>query len=171
MKKTILLSAVVIALFLWPLCAQAAIVYEVIDLGTLGGPGSAALSINDAGQIVGEADDHATLFDSTGAGNNIDLGALGGDSSSAYSINNAGQIVGWAMHDQWHGRATLFDPIRAGNNIDLGTLGGDQLEAIRVGPSPSTRLARSWGQRITNTGLSGSAPPCLIPQVPATTST
>jgi hypothetical protein len=42
---------------------------------------SMALSINDAGQIVGsvvnkEGWDRATLFDPTGAGNNIDLNTL-----------------------------------------------------------------------------------------------
>jgi hypothetical protein len=73
------LRAVFLIVLVWilhggvPICTQAAIVYEVIDLGTLGGPGSAALSINDPGQIIGEADERATLFDQTGAGNNIKL--------------------------------------------------------------------------------------------------
>lgn len=40
-----------------PVCAQAEVTYEVIDIGTLNGRASAALSINDAGQIVGEADE------------------------------------------------------------------------------------------------------------------
>jgi len=143
MRRRILVLAAVFA-FLWPACAQAAIVYEVIDLGTLGGDESLAYCINDAGQIVGEAmnnkgDSHATLFDPTGAGNNLDLGTLGGrDSwawsindvgqivgyqySSAISINNAGQIVGEAEDTEGNYRATLFDPTGAGNNIDLNIL-------------------------------------------------
>ncbi|MBN2270528.1 MAG: hypothetical protein JXN61_07940 [Sedimentisphaerales bacterium] len=90
---------------------------------------SEARSINNLGQIVGEASYwdytiHATLFDPTGAGNNIDLGTLGvlGD-SRAMSINNHGQIVGYAAieGDPWF-HAVLFDPTGGRNNIDLNTL-------------------------------------------------
>ncbi len=90
-------------------------------------PESYAFSINDNGQIVGVASGitepyRATLFDSTGGGNNIDLGTLGGTRSWAYSINNRGQIVGWAEDSLGNNRATLFDPSGGGNNIDLNTL-------------------------------------------------
>jgi len=130
MKKTILLSAIVVA-FLCPAGLQAKIAYKVIDLGTLGGDSSQALSINNASQIVGwasssQAWERAALFDPTGAGKNIDLGTLAGyQESQAHSINDAGQIIGWA-EIRWGGwrRATLFDPTGAGDNVDLGTLGG-----------------------------------------------
>jgi probable HAF family extracellular repeat protein len=127
MRRQILVLATVWA-FLCPAGLQAKIAYKVIDLGTLGGyQYSSASSINDAGQIVGEAfnsedDSHAALFDPTGAGNNIDLGTLGGGRSEAYSINDAGQIVGRAQNSQGDWRATLFDPTGAGKNIDLNTL-------------------------------------------------
>lgn len=112
-----------------------------IDLGTLGGETSAAVSTNDNGQIVGRASiapnpdhdsywlEHATLFDPNGAANNIDLGTLdefGG--SVAASINNKGQIVGQAWEWQvWYDygknfRAVLFNPTGAGNNTDLNSL-------------------------------------------------
>jgi probable HAF family extracellular repeat protein len=109
---------------------QAIAYYKIIDLGTLpSGRSSWASSINNLGQIVGEAlgsslNYRATLFDPTGGGNNIDLGTLGGPSSEAYSINNHRQIVGWADDSSGRDRATLFDPTGAGKNIDLGTLGG-----------------------------------------------
>ncbi|MHC4499007.1 MAG: choice-of-anchor Q domain-containing protein [Planctomycetota bacterium] len=105
-----------------------------IDLGTIGLRESNARSINDIGQIVGDADTaihlpdmtiitiHATLFDSTGNGNNIDLGTLGGRSSVAFSINNSGYIVGAALTSSGDCSATLFDPTGSGNNIDLNTL-------------------------------------------------
>ncbi len=109
--------------------------YNITDLGTLGGDESRALAINNSGQIVGwarTASDylhpsyiHATLFDPTGAGNNIDLGTLGGTYSVAYCINNNGQIVGLAYPNSDYFHATLFDPTGSGNNIDLGTLAGD----------------------------------------------
>jgi probable HAF family extracellular repeat protein len=139
MKRTILLSAIAIA-FLWPVCTQAAIVYEVIDLGTLGGAHSVAHSINDAGQIVGWAensqdDQRATLFDPTGMGNNIDLGTFGGNRSRANSINDAGQIVGRSDNAEGFERACLFDPTGGGSNVDLGTFGGDESWALCINNS------------------------------------
>ena len=83
--------------------------------------GSAALSINDNGQIVGYCRGHATLFDPTGDGNNIDLGTLENRPGVANSINNSGQIVG-AAHGMIGGSplAILFDPTGKGNNIAMG---------------------------------------------------
>ena len=100
-----------------------------IDLGTLGGESSAAVSINDNSQIVGRADTttgfcHAVLFDPTGGGNNIDLGTLTGSNFFvAASINNNGQIVGQASTDALSRfRAVLFDPTGSGNSVDLNDL-------------------------------------------------
>jgi probable HAF family extracellular repeat protein len=115
-----------------------------IDLGTLGGVksySSYAFSINNNGQIVGSASispgsdyQHATLFDSTGAGKNIDLGILpgGGQYSRAHSINDKGQIVGYASNISGYSRATLFDSTGGGKNIDLGTLGGMASQANSI---------------------------------------
>ena len=98
--------------------------------------GSAALSINNAGQIVGSTHlslfhpplppviEYATLFDPNGSGHHVNLGGLGGGQSEAYSINNKGQIVGIAAPASGGRRATLFDSTGGGNNIDLGTLPG-----------------------------------------------
>ena len=103
------------------------------DLGALGSnaPYSAALSINDHGQIVGWAglgttdpSYHACLFDPTGGGANINLGGLGGAVSYVYSNNNDGQIVGVATNSSGNARACLFDATGGGANIDLGTLVG-----------------------------------------------
>ncbi|MHC4099200.1 MAG: right-handed parallel beta-helix repeat-containing protein [Planctomycetota bacterium] len=83
---------------------------------------------------IASGERHATLFDTTGAGDNIDLGTLGGDESWASSINNSSQIVGTAYRlftttggrlppvTSSYLRATLFDATGQGNNIDLGTL-------------------------------------------------
>jgi len=73
---------------------------EVTDLGTLGGFGSYASGINDAGQVVGFAGtsigrDHAFITGPNGVGM-TDLGTLGGDISVARGINDAGQVVGFS---------------------------------------------------------------------------
>jgi len=97
------------------------------DLGTIGGDYSAAMAINDNGQIVGSAYDStnhhhfATLFDSSGEEENINLGTIpGGNDSEAMSINNQGQIVGWAYGNSSNKHAVLFDPTGSGNNVFLG---------------------------------------------------
>jgi probable HAF family extracellular repeat protein len=139
MERQVLLLAAVVT-FLCPADARATIVYEVIDLGTLGGDESGAWSVNDAGQIVGWAENtggvrHATLFDPAQSDSNIDLGTLAGNSSFAHSINDAGQIVGRSDNAEGCERACLFDPTGGGSNVDLGTLGGDESWALCINNS------------------------------------
>ena len=68
------------------------------DLDTLGGTGSSAIGINDAGQVVGDyftAGDvsHAFITGANGMGMK-DVGIAGGYYSTARGINDAGQVVG-----------------------------------------------------------------------------
>jgi len=117
-----LIAAVVI---LMTVAANAQIRYKLTDLGTLGGVGSYAYSINDQGQVVGYAltpsgKGHAVLFDTTGGGANVDLGAPPGKPSAAYCINNLGQIVGQVSANTI--QATLFDHTGGGDNLYLGSL-------------------------------------------------
>jgi len=72
--------------------------YVLRDLGTLGGPESMALAMNNSGQVVGWAETdhevpqtHAFLWEKGGM---TDLQTLGGNSSEARDINDRGQIVG-----------------------------------------------------------------------------
>jgi probable HAF family extracellular repeat protein len=72
-------------------------------LGTLGGSYGDATALNDAGQVVGEADTvgnrarHAVRWTD---GEAKDLGALGSRDSIAYGINNGGQVVGASGTDR-----------------------------------------------------------------------
>ena len=70
------------------------------DLGTLGGDNSQTTWLNDAGDIVGEADlpgadvtgiHHAFLWRN---GTMIDLGTLGPSTSHAVAVNSSGRVVG-----------------------------------------------------------------------------
>jgi probable HAF family extracellular repeat protein len=74
--------------------ARAAVkTYTAVDLGTLGGGFSLAWGINPAGQVGGERDLQAFLWEK---GVVIDLGTLGGGHSKPNGINPAGQVVGFS---------------------------------------------------------------------------
>jgi probable HAF family extracellular repeat protein len=95
----------------------------MIDLGTLGGPSSAAQVINSLGQVAGTADttneSHAFFYKGTMS----DIGTLGGNSSSVNGINDSGQVVGDStLAGDLHSHAFLYSN---GSITDLGTLGGD----------------------------------------------
>lgn len=95
------------------------------NLGTLGGPTSSAVRVNDINQVVGSADrhdsaSHAFLWD-----DNIgtqDLGTLGGRVSFASSINNSSHVVGYSYVDpgeprQEAQRAFLWTPADGMKNL------------------------------------------------------
>jgi probable HAF family extracellular repeat protein len=104
--------------------------YAVIDLGTLGGPRSLAIALNNSGVVVGtsttaRAPDVDRAFRWTN-GVMIDIGDLGGPSATAGDINDAGQIAGSSetfdslpTYQTWH--AFRWDN---GTMTDLGTTGG-----------------------------------------------
>jgi probable HAF family extracellular repeat protein len=91
------------------------------DLGTLGGGGSAATGINDAGLVVGQASGPNFLhaFAWTQGTGMRDLGTLDGDpasSSGAVAVNNRNQIVGnsfshivGSTHAVYYGRDGITD--------------------------------------------------------------
>jgi len=106
--------------------------YEIIDLGTLGGPYRRAYGINEAGQVVGESrtasgEHHAFLWDE---GEMLDLGTLGGSHSRAYAINDMGEVVGDSWMADEHKHAFLWDS--TDGMIDLGTLGGSESTAYGI---------------------------------------
>jgi probable HAF family extracellular repeat protein len=112
------------------------------DLGNFGpipAPGRAysqALGINDAGKVVGDANQpdgntHAFLWAN---GSMQNLGTLGGGGSSATAINAAGQVVGSSTLPAAPGTipATHAFLWQNGAMKDLGTLGGDYSRAFGI---------------------------------------
>jgi probable HAF family extracellular repeat protein len=102
------------------LCASSAAAgetsYLFVDLGTLGGPGSAAWGLNDGRQVVG----WSYIDDCTAQGHPCrraflwedgvmtDLGLLSGDEESfARAINNSGLVVGTSESDVLFGSGTF----------------------------------------------------------------
>lgn len=102
------------------------------DAGTLGGPDSTIIDINDAGQAIGWSytsyqagasgvpDTHPFLWQN---GNATDLGTLGGTFGSATLINVNGQVTGTAnTAGDTEVRPFLWEQ---NHMSDLGSLGGD----------------------------------------------
>ena len=105
------------------------------DVGTLGGPDSMVIDINDAGQAVGWAytsyqagasgvpDTHPFVWDSA-TKSFTDLGTLGGTFASATLINNNGQVTGTSnLAGDTELRPFIWD--KDNGMRDLGSLGGD----------------------------------------------
>lgn len=94
---------------------------SVQQLDAFTGVNARAYGINDAGQIVGQAEasdgsERAVIWN---GGVVSDLGSVFGDgtSSKANAINEAGQVVGWSMDTSFNTTATLWNDR---GTVDLG---------------------------------------------------
>jgi probable HAF family extracellular repeat protein len=109
------------------------------ELGTLRGKSSSAYAMNASGQITGESDGHAFLYEGLPrqGGHMIDLGVISGQGNSVgYALNDAGQVVGTAttIHPRTESHAFIYEGVagKDGHMVDLGTLGGSVSYAYAV---------------------------------------
>ncbi len=116
------------------------------DLGTLGGNESCAYAINDAGQIVGQADaadgtSRAALWgydDGTSSWAVSDLGA-----GVANDISSSGEVAGYAAVMGGQSEAVIWQLAQAGRATAyhqrvLGTLGGAESRSLAINASGTT---------------------------------
>ena len=96
--------------------------YQILDIGTLGGAGTAANDLNDAGQITGASgagdSSHAFVY---AHGEMVDLGTLGGSGSSGSALNESGEVTGSSETVEGLSHAFLYSN---GKMLDLGSVGG-----------------------------------------------
>ncbi len=138
---------------------RASTIYNVVDLGSLGGSFSQARAVNDSGEITGVADVtgnsayHTALWTNAASGA-VDLGTLGGTSSQAYGINSSGQVVGTAnLTGDTVAHAALWTNVTSGA-IDLGTLGGTSSQAKDVNSSGEVvGMANLTGDTVAHAAL------------------
>ena len=108
---------------------------------TIGGAGSYAMAVNDAGQTAGmftttDGQGHAfvTSGDALGGSALVDMGTLaGGTWSSAYGINGSGEVVGYG--NLASGAFRGFTWTQGGGYSELGTFGGANSYAMAINDS------------------------------------
>jgi probable HAF family extracellular repeat protein len=131
MRAKFFLGAILaLALIGW---SRPAAAVTIIDLGTLGGPRSAASAVNNGGQVAGSSElkvpgEHAFFWS---AGKMMDIHAPDPDLVSfGFDINNNGQVVG-QTYNTISGEIHAFS-YQGGTTTDLGKLGGNSATAHGV---------------------------------------
>lgn len=126
--------------------SQAGLLYNIIDLGTLGGSTSFGNGINASGQVTGfstttDGKEHAFVTNPSGVMR--DLGTLGGKTSFGNAINSSGQVTGYSYTANGQYRAFISDANAVMS--DLGTLGGDNSSGTGINDSGQVAINRGTG--------------------------
>ncbi len=120
---------------------------SLLDLGTLGGPYSAAYATGASGDVAGKADTeggttHAFLW--TNEAGMADLGTLGGANSAAYAVSSAGIVAGVSETDN------------SGTRHGFLSVSG-QMQDLAPLPSMSSSAAYAVNSRSEAVGMSQAA--------------
>jgi len=97
--------------------------YQITRIPTAHGANSAALGINNKGEVVGysfQGEDYQAFLYSSSDQSLADLGSLGGKINAACAINDAGQVTGYSQDGNGNLLAFLFS--RTQPIASLGTL-------------------------------------------------
>jgi len=120
--------------------------------------GGIPFSLSDDGRIVGQKNNHAWLWNTPGAGQDLstNLPAPYTGDSEAHGINQNGQVVLWAMqlNPPYGGASRAFSWTQAGGIKDLGTLGGTDSRAYSINKAG---YIVGWSQ----CSIDGPDAPCL----------
>jgi probable HAF family extracellular repeat protein len=121
--------SILLSLPLLMVLARAQVLYDITDLGTLGGAESYALGVNDSGQVVGNSFvsgyDQLYAFMWSAPTGMVNLGSLGYPPSVAHAINNHGQVVGMAQTLGQPLDAFLWTQAKGLRDISPDTLGAE----------------------------------------------
>ncbi|MBV8278767.1 MAG: hypothetical protein JO170_26380 [Verrucomicrobia bacterium] len=111
--------------------------YKIITLPTPAGSNSAALGLNDNGNVVGynvQGDNYQAFLYSQNSGSSIDVGSLGGQMNAACAINGSDQVAGYSQDAD--GNLSAFIYTKDGGIKALGSLdGGVSSEAFGINNS------------------------------------
>src|SRR5215831_3921055 len=128
---------------IWAICfastAPAQNRYQIIRIPVAQGANSAALGINNKGEVVGysfQGEDYQTFLYSSSEQSLTGVGSFGGNINAACAINDAGQVTGYSQDG--HGNLLAFVYSRKQPIASLGTLeGASTSEAFGINNSGS----------------------------------
>src|SRR5215472_15977163 len=113
--------------------------YQILRIPVAQGANSAALGINNKGEVVGysfQGEDYQTFLYSSSEQSLTDVGSFGGNINAACAINDAGQVTGYSQDG--HGNLLAFAYSRKQPIASLGTLeGASTSEAFGINNSGS----------------------------------
>ena len=114
---------------IWAICfasaAPAQNHYQILRIPVAQGANSAALGINNKGEVVGysfQGEDYQAFLYSSSEQSLTDVGSFGGKINAACAINDAGQVTGYSQDG--HGNLLAFVHSRKQPIASLGTLEG-----------------------------------------------
>ncbi len=114
--------------------------YKITSLPTPAGSNSAALGLNDNGNVVGysfQGDTYQAFLYSQNRGSSSDVGSLGGQMNAACAINGSDQVAGYG--EDANGNLSAFVYTKDGGIKALGALdGGVSSEAFGLNNSGQT---------------------------------